>query len=69
MHKFDFRRSLGPVRGRSEGSFPEQRLIEPKACTESSDLPVTESCSFWYGLKDLFRRHKLDVKVVYDRLK
>ena len=28
---------------------------------------LTELCSFWYGLKDLFTLHKLVKKVVLDR--
>ena len=28
---------------------------------------LTELCSFWYGLKDLFTLHKLAKKVVLDR--
>ena len=30
-------------------------------------LSLTELCSFWYGLKDLFTLHKLAGKVVLDR--
>ena len=29
-------------------------------------VSLTESCSFWYGLKDLFTPHKLADKVVWD---
>ena len=29
-----------------------------------SPVSLTESCSFWYGLKDLFTLHKLADKVV-----
>ena len=29
-------------------------------------LSLTELCSFWYGLKDLFTLHKLVDKVVLD---
>ena len=29
-------------------------------------LSLTELCSFWYGLKDLFTLHKLADKVVLD---
>ena len=32
-----------------------------------SPLSLTELCSFWYGLKDLFTLHKLADKVVLDR--
>ena len=32
-----------------------------------SPLSLTELCSFWYGLKDLFILHKLAKKVVLDR--
>ena len=32
-----------------------------------SPVSLTESCSFWYGLKDLFTLHKLAKKVVLDR--
>ena len=32
-----------------------------------SPLSLTELCSFWYGLKDLFTLHKLANKVVLDR--
>ena len=32
-----------------------------------SSEPLTEMCSFWYGLKDLFTLHKLAEKVVLDR--
>ena len=28
-----------------------------------SPVPLTELCSFWYGLKDLFTLHKLAKKV------
>ena len=30
-------------------------------------VSLTELCSFWYGLKDLFTLHKLAKKVVLDR--
>ena len=30
-------------------------------------VSLTELCSFWYGLKDLFTLHKLVDKVVLDR--
>ena len=30
-------------------------------------VSLTELCSFWYGLKDLFTQHKLVDKVVLDR--
>ena len=29
-------------------------------------LSLTELCSFWYGLKDLFLLHKLADKVILD---
>ena len=29
-------------------------------------VSLTELCSFWYGLKDLFTQHKLVDKVVLD---
>ena len=29
-------------------------------------VSITELCSFWYGLKDLFTLHKLANKVVLD---
>ena len=32
-----------------------------------SPLSVTELCSFWYGLKDLFTLHKLADKIVLGR--
>ena len=32
-----------------------------------SPVSLTELCSFWYGLKDLFTVHKLADKVVLDR--
>ena len=32
-----------------------------------SPVSLTELCSFWYGLKDLFTLHKLAKKVVLDR--
>ena len=32
-----------------------------------SPVSLTELCSFWYGLKDLFTLHKLVKKVVLDR--
>ena len=32
-----------------------------------SPVSLTELCSFWYGLKDLFTLHKLVDKVVLDR--
>ena len=31
-----------------------------------SPVSLTELCSFWYGLKDLFTVHKLAKKVVLD---
>ena len=31
-----------------------------------SPVSLTELCSFWYGLKDLFTLHKLAKKVVLD---
>ena len=36
-----------------------------------SGVSLTETCSFWYGLKDLFTLHKLLVadKVVFDHYK
>ena len=34
-----------------------------------SPVSLTELCSFWYGLKDLFTLHKLAKKVVLDGLK
>ena len=32
-----------------------------------SPVSLTELCSFWYGLKDLFTLHKLAKKVDLDR--
>ena len=32
-----------------------------------SPVSLTELCSFWYGLKDLFTLHKLAGKIVLDR--
>ena len=32
-----------------------------------ASFSLTELCSFWYGLKDLFTLHKLVDKVVLDR--
>ena len=32
-----------------------------------SPVTLTELCSFWYGLKDLFTLHKLAKKIVLDR--
>ena len=32
-----------------------------------SPVSLTELCSFWYGLKDLFILHKLADKVFLDR--
>ena len=32
-----------------------------------SQVSLTELCSFWYGLKDLFTLHKLAKKVVLER--
>ena len=32
-----------------------------------SPVSLTDLCSFWYGLKDLFTVHKLEDKVVLDR--
>ena len=32
-----------------------------------SPVSLTELCSFWYGLKDLFTLQKLAKKVVLDR--
>ena len=32
-----------------------------------SPVSLTELCSFWYGLKDLFTLHKLADEVVLDR--
>ena len=32
-----------------------------------SPVSLTESCSFWYSLKDLFTLHKLAKNVVLDR--
>ena len=32
-----------------------------------SPVSLTELCSFWYALKDLFTLHKLAKKVVLDR--
>ena len=31
-------------------------------------MSVSELCSFWYGLKDLFTLHKLADKVIRDHL-
>ena len=33
----------------------------------ASPVSLTEFCSFWYGLKDLFMLHKVVDKVVLDR--
>ena len=33
----------------------------------SFPVSLTELCSFWYGLKDLFTLHKIAKKVVLDR--
>ena len=32
-----------------------------------SSVSLTELCSFWYGLKDLFTLHKLADEVALDR--
>ena len=32
-----------------------------------SPVSLTELCSFWYGLKDLFTLHKLPKKVALER--
>ena len=32
-----------------------------------SPVSLTDLCSFWYGLKDLFTLHILEDKVVLDR--
>ena len=32
-----------------------------------SPVSLTELCSFWYGLKDVFTLHKLAKKVALDR--
>ena len=32
-------------------------------------VSLTELCSFWYGLKDLFTLHKLADKVILDNQK
>ena len=32
-----------------------------------SPVSLTELCTFWYGLKDLFTLHKLADEVVLDR--
>ena len=32
-----------------------------------SSVSLTDLCSFWYGLKDLFTVHKLEDKVILDR--
>ena len=34
-----------------------------------SPVSLTELCSFWYGLKDLFTLHKLADKIILDHLK
>ena len=36
-------------------------------CDPPVPSPLTELCSFWYGLKVLFTLHKLADKVVLDR--
>ena len=38
-----------------------------RGCLLLSPVSLTELCSFWYGLKDLFTLHKLAKKVVLDR--
>ena len=50
----------------------EQDFVEIFGSMLHGSLPVspvslTELCSFWYSLKDLFTLHKLADKVVLDR--
>ena len=45
---------MGIFRLMSRGFFPV------------SPVPLTELCSFWYGLKDLFTLQRLADKVVLD---
>ena len=49
-----------------EQDFHENFQVNVTRVFAFSPVSLTELCSFWYGLKDLFTLHKLADKVVLD---
>ena len=60
---------LGERKGRwaMEQDFHGDLQVNLTCFLPFSPVSLTELCSFWYGLKDLFTLHKLAGKVVLDR--
>ena len=50
-----------------EQDFPGDFHVNDTWFLLLSPVSLTELCSFWYALKDLFSLHKLADKVVLDR--
>ena len=59
---FDERKGRWVVEQDFHGNFP----VNVTCYFPLSPVSMTELCSFWYGLKDLFTLHKLADKVVFD---
>ena len=57
----------GKVRGQWYKIFKEIYRSILYGFLPFSPVSLTELCSFWYGLKDLFTLHKLADKVGLDR--
>ena len=57
----------GKIGGQWNKIFMEIFRSLPRGFLLLSPVPLTELCSFWYGLKDIFTLHKLAKKVVLDR--
>ena len=57
----------GKVEGQWNKIFMEIFRSMSRGFLLLSPVFLTELCSFWYGLKDLFTLHKLAKKVVLDR--
>ena len=59
---------LGERKGRwvMEQDFHADFQVKVTWFLPLSPVSLTELCSFWYGLKDLFTLHKLAHKVVLD---
>ena len=59
---------LGERKGRwvMEQDFHEDFQVNVTWFLLVSPVSLTELCSFWYALKDLFTLHKLAKKVVLD---
>ena len=57
----------GKVGGQGNKIFMEIFRSMSRGFLLLSPVSLTELCSFWYCLKDLFTLHKLAKKVVLDR--